>query len=253
MGVYDPAGARRRGRGLRLLRARDRGDLARGRRPRRRPFGVHVSAATMPIVAARHARAGRAARAAARAGPRARRRSRSPRPGSGSDAGAMLHARGRRRRRCALTGTKQWITNGSHAHTFLVFARDRRPATVRARSSCGAARAGFRVLREEEKLGLHSSSTADLGFEDTPAERLGRAGRRHADRARDARRRADRDRRAGDRASRRRRSTSRPATRRSAARSARPIGGFQAHPAEARRHADRDRGRAGAHAGAPRG
>jgi alkylation response protein AidB-like acyl-CoA dehydrogenase len=36
--------------------------------------------------------------------------------------------------------------------------------------------AGFRATREEEKLGLNSSSTADLSFEDTPAERLGEPG-----------------------------------------------------------------------------
>jgi alkylation response protein AidB-like acyl-CoA dehydrogenase len=35
---------------------------------------------------------------------------------------------------------------------------------------------GFAVTREEEKMGLHSSSTADLALEDTPAERLGAPG-----------------------------------------------------------------------------
>jgi len=35
---------------------------------------------------------------------------------------------------------------------------------------------GFSVTREEEKMGLNSSSTADLAFEDTPAERLGEPG-----------------------------------------------------------------------------
>jgi alkylation response protein AidB-like acyl-CoA dehydrogenase len=98
-------------------------------------------------------------------------------PGSGSDAGAMLsraddtdpaHPR--------ITGSKQWITNGSHAHTFLVFAKD--PAAD-GRPSCFVVRrgaAGFRATREEEKLGLHSSSTADLVLEDTPGDRLGAAG-----------------------------------------------------------------------------
>ena len=92
--------------------------------------------------------------------------------GSGSDAGAMrtrADAEGR------ITGTKQWITNGSHAHTFIVFARepdgDRAGAFVVRRGA-----PGFRPTREEEKLGLNSSSTADLSFEDTPAERLGDAG-----------------------------------------------------------------------------
>jgi alkylation response protein AidB-like acyl-CoA dehydrogenase len=86
--------------------------------------------------------------------------------GSGSDAGAM-------RTRAAssqLTGTKQWITNGTHAHSFLVFARDpeRASAFVVRRGA-----QGFAVTREEEKMGLNSSSTADLSFEDTPAELLG--------------------------------------------------------------------------------
>jgi alkylation response protein AidB-like acyl-CoA dehydrogenase len=87
--------------------------------------------------------------------------------GSGSDAGAMrTHADDGLR----ITGTKQWITNGSHAHSFLVFARDpeRASAFVVRRGA-----AGFKVTREEEKMGLNSSSTADLSFEDTPAERLG--------------------------------------------------------------------------------
>ena len=35
---------------------------------------------------------------------------------------------------------------------------------------------GFEVVREEEKMGLNSSSTADLAFEGTPAERLGEPG-----------------------------------------------------------------------------
>ena len=86
--------------------------------------------------------------------------------GSGSDAGAMRT----RAESSRLTGTKQWITNGSHAHNFLVFARDpeRASAFVVRRGA-----QGFAVTREEEKLGLNSSSTADLSFEDTPAELLG--------------------------------------------------------------------------------
>ena len=56
--------------------------------------------------------------------------------GSGSDAGAM-------RTRAAdgrITGTKQWITNGSHASRFLVFARDGR-AHRRVRRARAAPRA----------------------------------------------------------------------------------------------------------------
>jgi alkylation response protein AidB-like acyl-CoA dehydrogenase len=89
--------------------------------------------------------------------------------GSGSDAGAMLS----RAVDSRLTGTKQWITNGSHAHTFLVFAKeDGKPTAFVVRRGAE----GFRVTREEEKMGLNSSSTADLAFEDTPGERLGPPG-----------------------------------------------------------------------------
>jgi alkylation response protein AidB-like acyl-CoA dehydrogenase len=92
--------------------------------------------------------------------------------GSGSDAGAMRTRAGADGR---ITGTKQWITNGSYAHSFVVFAREaegeRAGAFVVRRGA-----AGFRATREEEKLGLNSSSTADLSFEDTPAERLGEPG-----------------------------------------------------------------------------
>ena len=91
---------------------------------------------------------------------------------AGSDAAALrTSARDGR-----LTGNKQWITNGSHAHTFVVFARDEDHG---GRISAWIARRGahgFRATREEDKLGLNSSSTADLALEDTPAERLGPPG-----------------------------------------------------------------------------
>jgi alkylation response protein AidB-like acyl-CoA dehydrogenase len=91
-------------------------------------------------------------------------------PGSGSDASAMLT---RADDDARLTGTKQWITNGSHAHVFTVFAkRDGKVSAFVVRRGAE----GFRVTREEEKLGLNSSSTADLALEDTPGEPLGPTG-----------------------------------------------------------------------------
>jgi alkylation response protein AidB-like acyl-CoA dehydrogenase len=85
--------------------------------------------------------------------------------GSGSDASAM-------RTRAVdgrITGAKQWITNGSYAQSFLVFAReDDKASAFLVRGDAP----GFSVTREEEKLGLNSSSTADLAFEGTPGERL---------------------------------------------------------------------------------
>jgi alkylation response protein AidB-like acyl-CoA dehydrogenase len=91
-------------------------------------------------------------------------------PGSGSDAAAMIT---RADSDCRITGAKQWITNGSYAHTFIVFARDGDGISAYLVRR-GAP--GFRPTREEEKLGQNSSSTADLVFEDTPAERLGPPG-----------------------------------------------------------------------------
>ena len=69
-----------------------------------------------------------------------------------------------------ITGTKQWITNGSYAGVVTVFARDE------AGVSAYLVEDGYTVTREEEKLGLNASSTADLAFEDTPGERLGEPG-----------------------------------------------------------------------------
>jgi alkylation response protein AidB-like acyl-CoA dehydrogenase len=94
--------------------------------------------------------------------------------GSGSDAAAMLtRAEETDPAHPRITGTKQWITNGSYAHTFNVFARDgdKISAYVVRRGA-----PGFSVTREEEKLGQHSSSTADLAFDNTPSERLGPSG-----------------------------------------------------------------------------
>ena len=70
-----------------------------------------------------------------------------------------------------LTGTKQWITNGSFGGTVLVFARGDEGI------SCflvdGEAE-GLSVSKEHSKMGLHSSSTVDLTLEGVavPGERL---------------------------------------------------------------------------------
>jgi alkylation response protein AidB-like acyl-CoA dehydrogenase len=90
---------------------------------------------------------------------------------AGSDAAAL---RTRADESGRLTGAKQWITNGSHAHVFVVFARDPDDRISAYLARRGAE--GFRPTREEEKLGLNSSSTADLSFQATPAERLGEPG-----------------------------------------------------------------------------
>jgi alkylation response protein AidB-like acyl-CoA dehydrogenase len=91
-------------------------------------------------------------------------------PGSGSDAGALIT----KVREGRITGAKQWVTNGSLASSFIVFARDAETGIGAHLVRAGAD--GFAVTREAEKLGLNSSSTADVTFEDTPAEPLGAPG-----------------------------------------------------------------------------
>ena len=89
---------------------------------------------------------------------------------AGSDASSLrtrADAEGR------ITGAKQWITNGSYADTLNVFARG--DAGISAYVVRRGA-PGFAVTREEEKMGLNSSSTADLSFEQTPGELLGAPG-----------------------------------------------------------------------------
>ncbi len=95
---------------------------------------VHTSAGTLPI-----SRMGRPSRSSAscRRWPPARssRAFALTEPGAGSDAGGI-------RTRAVdgrITGSKQWCTNGSHASTFVVFARDEDPDRTPARSSCAPA------------------------------------------------------------------------------------------------------------------
>ena len=65
-----------------------------------------------------------------------------------------------------ITGAKQWITNGSYAGTFLLFARtDPETPGARGVSAFVLDAEHVRVTREEEKLGLNSSSTVDLVIE----------------------------------------------------------------------------------------
>jgi alkylation response protein AidB-like acyl-CoA dehydrogenase len=93
-------------------------------------------------------------------------------PDSGSDAGSLRTVAEPDGDGWLITGSKQWITNGSRAGTFVLFARTD-PATAGARGvSCFVLDAGHvRVTREEEKLGLNSSTTSDLVLEGAPVGR----------------------------------------------------------------------------------
>jgi len=85
---------------------------------------------------------------------------------AGSDAGSLRTRAEADGDGWTITGTKQWTTNGSHASTFLVFARtDQEKEGARGVSAFVLDAEHVTVTREEEKLGLNSSSTADLAIE----------------------------------------------------------------------------------------
>ncbi len=96
-------------------------------------------------------------------------------PESGSDAGSLRTAATPDGDGWTISGAKQWITNGAFGGTVLLFARTD-PDTPGAKGVSAFVLDGdqVRVTREEEKLGLNSSSTVDLVIEgaSVPRDRL---------------------------------------------------------------------------------
>src|SRR6185295_17044309 len=87
-------------------------------------------------------------------------------PEAGSDAGALRTAAVGGEDGWTITGTKQWITNGGFGGTVLLFARtDLETPGPKGISAFVLDGDQVRVTREEEKLGLNSSSTVDLAIE----------------------------------------------------------------------------------------
>jgi alkylation response protein AidB-like acyl-CoA dehydrogenase len=85
---------------------------------------------------------------------------------AGSDAGALRTKAEQTGDGWRITGAKQWITNGRHAGTFILFARtDPETAGARGVSAFILDAEHVRVTRDEEKLGLNSSVTNDLVVE----------------------------------------------------------------------------------------
>lgn len=82
-----------------------------------------------------------------------------------------------------ITGTKQWITNGGYAGSFITFARSEAGTTDAKGISCFLVRAdaeGLSVGRVEEKLGLNSSNTVDMVYDQVhvdPEDLLGERGK----------------------------------------------------------------------------
>jgi alkylation response protein AidB-like acyl-CoA dehydrogenase len=85
---------------------------------------------------------------------------------AGSDAGALRTKAEQNADGWKITGAKQWITNGRHAGTLILFARtDPETAGARGVSAFILDAEHVRVTRDEEKLGLNSSVTNDLVVE----------------------------------------------------------------------------------------
>ena len=102
-------------------------------------------------------------------------------PGSGSDAGGMRTTAVRDGSHWVLNGSKTFITNGRIADTAVVMTVTDRAAGKKGISAFVVERGtpGFRAGKKEDKLGVRSSDTSELAFEDcrVPADNLvGREG-----------------------------------------------------------------------------
>jgi hypothetical protein len=93
-------------------------------------------------------------------------------PGSGSDAGGMRTTAARDGDHWVLNGGKTFITNGGLADTAVVMAVTDRGAGKKGISAFVVERGtpGFRSGKKEDKLGVRSSDTSELVFEDCRVE-----------------------------------------------------------------------------------
>ena len=102
-------------------------------------------------------------------------------PGSGSDAGGLRTTGTRDGDQWVLNGSKTFITNGRVADTAVIMAVTSRSAGKKGISAFVIERGtpGFRAGKKEDKLGVRSSDTSELVFEDCrvpAANLLGREG-----------------------------------------------------------------------------
>ena len=95
---------------------------------------------------------------------------------SGSDAGSSLTTAVRDGDEYVINGSKCFITNSTYAEVFVVFASTDRSKGVKGLSAfiVERSRAGISVDKHENKMGIRSSDTASVVFEDLriPAENL---------------------------------------------------------------------------------
>jgi acyl-CoA dehydrogenase len=103
-------------------------------------------------------------------------------PDAGSDVSGIRATAERRHDRYMINGTKCFITNGSHASWYTVFAKTDKDAGPRGISAFVVPRdiEGIEVMRKEDKLGQRASDTAMISFTDVAvpaANLLGRENR----------------------------------------------------------------------------
>jgi alkylation response protein AidB-like acyl-CoA dehydrogenase len=87
-------------------------------------------------------------------------------PGVGSDTAALTTRAVPAEGGWSITGAKQWISNGGFADLFIVFARTGGEGAHGISAFVTGEAAGLAVGAEIPKLGLHSSSTVELAFDD---------------------------------------------------------------------------------------
>ena len=96
--------------------------------------------------------------------------------GAGSDPGAMKTRAEKKGDRYIVNGEKMWITSGGFAKVIILFARTGEGPGTRGLSTFVITPdlPGFSVGREEDKMGIRSSNTVALSFDDceVPAENL---------------------------------------------------------------------------------
>lgn len=102
-------------------------------------------------------------------------------PGSGSDAGGLRTTAVRDGDHWVVNGSKNFITNGGIADTAVIMAVTDRAAGKKGISAFAIERGtpGFKAGKKEDKLGVRSSDTSELVFEDCrvpAANLLGREG-----------------------------------------------------------------------------
>jgi butyryl-CoA dehydrogenase len=97
-------------------------------------------------------------------------------PGSGSDAGAAKTTAKQEGDKWVINGTKHFITNGAEAEVCVVFALTEPEKKTRGLSAfiVESDTPGYKIGKHEKKLGIKSSSTTEIIFEDcaVPGENL---------------------------------------------------------------------------------